>query len=174
MWIGISASLSQMICDPPARSSGRISWPAGIRVPLLLARGRVGGGGEPGSLIVAMGIRVVAVDVGSVGPPSKFGWAAYDVPGREVLMSGDDPQTAVSALVAGLAWGGQAVLLLESPLSVPVPAGDEEGWRLLGKARAGEANRPWSASAGAGPLTTRLAHGPALLARLPPSLPCPS
>ncbi len=114
---------------------------------------------------------MVAVDVGSVGPPSKFGWAAYDVPAREVLMSGDDPQTAVSALIAGLAWGGQAVLLLESPLSVPVPAGDEEGWRLLGKARAGEGNRPWSAGAGAGALATGLAQGAWMLGQLAAAVP---
>src|SRR5260221_14174406 len=101
MWIAISASLSQMICGPPARSAGRISWPAGIRVPLLLARGRVCGRGEHGCLIQAMGIRVVAVDVGSVGPPSKFGWAAYDVPPPEAVMPGEGPQTGGSARVAG-------------------------------------------------------------------------
>src|SRR5260221_6768613 len=134
MWIAISASMSEMICDPPARSSGRTSWPAGIRVPLLLARGRVCGRGEHGCLIQAMGIRVVAVDVGSVGPPSKFGWAAYDVPAREVLMSGDDSQTAGSALIAGVAWGGQAGPALESPASGPGADGDEEGWRPSGKA----------------------------------------
>src|SRR5258707_14550082 len=106
MWIAISASLSQTICGPPARSSGRISWRAGIRVPLLLARGRVCGRGEHGCLIQAMGIRVVAADVGSVGPASKVGSAAYDVPAREVLKSGDDSPTAGSALVAGFDWGG--------------------------------------------------------------------
>ncbi len=147
------------------------SWPAGIRVHLLLAQGCVCLRGEHGGLMQAMGIRVVAVDVGSVRPPSKFGWAAYDVPAREVLMSGDDPQTAVSALVAGLAWGGQAVLLLESPLSVPVPAGEEEGWRLPGKARAGEGNRPWSAGAGAGALATGPAQGAWMLGQLAAAVP---
>jgi hypothetical protein len=94
-----------------------------------------------------MGIRVVAVDVGSVGPPSKVAWAAFEPPAREAVMSGNDPQSAVSAVVAGLAWGGQAALLLESPLSVPVPPGQADGWRLVGKARAGEGNRAWLASA---------------------------
>jgi hypothetical protein len=147
------------------------SWRAGIRVPLLLAGGCICGRGEHGGLMQAMGIRVVAVEVGSVGPPSKFGWAAYDVPGREVLMSGDEPQTAVSALVAGLAWGGQAVLLLESPLSVLVPAGEEDGWRLLGEARAGEGNWPWSASAGAGALATGLDQGTWMLGQLATAMP---
>lgn len=72
---------------------------------------------KPG-LMQAMGIRVVAVAVGPVGRPPKFGWAGFDAPAREPCGSGDDPQTAVSALVAGLAWGRQAALLLESPLSV--------------------------------------------------------
>jgi hypothetical protein len=89
----------------------------------------------------AMGIRVVAVDVGSVRPPSRFAWAAFAPPGREAIMSGNDPQSAVSAVVAGLAFGGQAALLLESPespLSVPVRAGQADDWRLPGTTRAGE------------------------------------
>jgi hypothetical protein len=119
----------------------------------------------------AMGIRVVAVDVGSVGPRSKFAWAGFDVPSREALLSGNDPQTAVSALVAGLAWGGQAALLLESPLSVPVPAGQEDGWRRLGRAREGERNRPWSAGAGAGVLATGLAQGAWMMRQLAEAVP---
>ncbi|MGE5290659.1 MAG: hypothetical protein ACM3ML_26405 [Micromonosporaceae bacterium] len=118
-----------------------------------------------------MGIRVVAVDVGSVGPPSKFAWAGFDAPTREVLLSGDDPQTAVSALVAGLAWGGQAALLLESPLSVPVPSGQEDAWRWLGRARDGEGNRPWSAGAGAGVLATGLAQGAWMMRQLAEAVP---
>lgn len=86
----------------------------------------------------------------------KVRLGGFDAPARELCGSGNDPQTAVSALVAGLAWAGQAALLLESPLSVPVPA-DDDGWRLLGKARTGEGNRPWSAGAGAGVLATGLA-----------------
>ena len=91
---------------------------------------------RPGWMRV-MSIRVAAVDVGAVGPPPKFAWARFDAPAREPYGSGNDPQTAVSALVAGLAWARQAALLLESPLSVPAPA-DDDGWRLLGKARTGE------------------------------------
>jgi hypothetical protein len=118
-----------------------------------------------------MGIRVVTVEVGSVGAPSKFAWVGFDAPAREVLMSGNDPQTAVSALVAGLAWGGQAVLLWESPLSVPVPPGQEEGWRMLGKAGDAEGGRPWSADAGAGVLATGLAQGTRMLRQLAAAVP---
>jgi hypothetical protein len=70
-----------------------------------------------------MGIRVVAVDAGSVRPPSRLPWAAFAPPARAAILSGSDPQSAVSAVVAGLAWGGQAALLLASPRSDPVPAG---------------------------------------------------
>jgi hypothetical protein len=45
----------------------------------------------PVGLIVVMGIRVVAVDIGAVGPPSKFAWAEFEAPGREVLAAGHDP-----------------------------------------------------------------------------------
>jgi hypothetical protein len=34
---------------------------------------------------------VVAVDIGSVVPPSKFTWAAFDAPGRDVVKDGEDP-----------------------------------------------------------------------------------
>ncbi len=119
----------------------------------------------------AMGIRVVAVDIGSVRPPTKFAWAGFDPPAREVAASGNNPQTAVSALADGLARGEQAVLLLESPLSVPIPSGQEEGWRLLGKARNGEGNRPWSAGAGAGALATALAQGSWMLRQLAEAVP---
>ncbi|HEY6278838.1 MAG TPA: hypothetical protein VIX86_21200 [Streptosporangiaceae bacterium] len=118
-----------------------------------------------------MGIRVVAVDVGSVGPPSKFAWAAFEPPAREALMSGNDPQSAVSAVAAGLAWDGQAALLLESPQSVPVPPGQADRWRLPGRARAGEGNRAWPAGAGAGVLAADLAQGAWMLRQLAAAVP---
>ncbi|GAB2869539.1 hypothetical protein GCM10027074_41500 [Streptomyces deserti] len=111
-------------------------------------------------------VRVVAVDVGSVRTGS-FAWAAVDVPGvgplPETLAGyGADPATAVEAVAEVLAGGGCAVLALEAPMSVPVP-GD---WALLGRGRAGEGNRPWSASAGAGALGTGLVQGAWMLSEL--------
>lgn len=114
---------------------------------------------------------MVAVDIGAVGPPSKFAWAEFDVPGREVVATGDDPELAVSALAASLAGDGQAALLLESPMSVPVPHGHAETWRLLGKARHGEGNRPWSAGAGGTVLATGLAQGAWMLRQLTAAVP---
>jgi hypothetical protein len=113
-----------------------------------------------------MRVRVVAADIGSVGPPSNFAWVAYDAPGREVVSQGADPESAVSALLPGLGIGKQAALVLESPMSVPVPAAQGESWSLIGKARYGEGNRPWSAGAGAAVLATGLAQGAWMLRRL--------
>src|SRR5260370_10635106 len=118
-----------------------------------------------------MGIRVVAVDIGSVGPSSKFAWAAFDAPERQAMAAGTDPETAVSALASGLLSGAQAALLLEAPMSVPVPDGQPDAWRTLGKARHGEGNRPWSAGAGADALATGLAQGAWMLRQLAVTVP---
>ncbi|WP_131975157.1 hypothetical protein [Actinomadura sp. 6K520] len=108
----------------------------------------------------------MAVDIGSVKAPSKFAWAAFDVPVQDSIAEGEDPSSAMERLAAGLADDRQAVLLLESPMSVPVPDADDTGWHWLGKAREGEGNRPWSAGAGAGVLATGLAQAAWMLSRL--------
>jgi hypothetical protein len=118
-----------------------------------------------------MGTRVVAVDIGSVRPPSKFAWAAFDAPGRDAVDEGTHPQSAVSALVPGLLTGAQAALVLEAPMSVPVPGGRQDAWHELGKARRGERDRPWSAGAGAGALATGLAQGGWMLRQLAITVP---
>jgi hypothetical protein len=118
-----------------------------------------------------MGVCVVLVDIGSVRPPSKFAWAAIDAPGRDLVDSGMDPGSAVSALVPGLLAGARAALLLEAPMSVPVPGGRPDAWPGLGKARRGERNRPWSAGAGAGALATGLAQGAWMLRKLAVTVP---
>jgi len=56
-------------------------------------------------------------------------------------------------------------------MSVPVPGGQPDAWRGLGKARRGERNRPWSAGAGAGVLATGLAQGAWMLRELAASVP---
>lgn len=109
---------------------------------------------------------MVAVDIGSVKSPSKFAWAAFDVPCQDPVAEGDDPNSAMECLAVGFADNRQAVLLLEAPMSVPVPDADDTGWRSLGKAREGEGNRPWSAGAGAGVLATGLAQAAWMLSRL--------
>ncbi len=118
-----------------------------------------------------MGVRVVAVDIGSAGQSSKFARAAFDAPGRDLIADGTDPETAVPELVPGLLAGAQAALLLEAPMSVPVPDGQPGAWRRLGRARKGEGNRPWSAGAGAASLATGLAQGAWMLRQLAISVP---
>jgi len=46
-----------------------------------------------------MGIRVVAVDIGSV-MSSKFAWAAFDAPGRDPIAAGTNPEKARSTAPA--------------------------------------------------------------------------
>jgi hypothetical protein len=113
-----------------------------------------------------MGIRVVAVHIGSIWSSSNFAWAAFDAPGLDLIAAGTDPQTAVSALAPGLLSAARAALLLEAPMSVPVPDGQPDAWRTP-KARNGEGNRPWSAGAGAAALATGLAQGDGCCASLP-------
>jgi hypothetical protein len=105
------------------------------------------------------GLRAVAVDIGSVKPPGRFAWAVVDAPGDKVSDAGDDPEGAVTGLVDALQGGSRVALALECPLTVPVPSGARDQWRLLGQARRGEGNRAWSAGAGAYALATGLAQG---------------
>ena len=53
--------------------------------------------------------------------------------GATAIADGTDPETAVSELVPGLLAGAQAALLLEAPMSVPVPDGQPGAWRRLGR-----------------------------------------
>jgi hypothetical protein len=96
---------------------------------------------------------VVAVDIGS-----KFAWAAFDTPGHDPIADGTDPEMAVSALAAGLTAAAQAALLLEAPMSVPVPDGLARRRGTAGKGTRRRGKRPWSAGVGAGALATGLAR----------------
>ncbi|MBT8224377.1 MAG: hypothetical protein HKP61_07030 [Dactylosporangium sp.] len=111
------------------------------------------------------------MDIGSVQRPSKFAWAAFDAPDRDLADQGTDPATAVAALAAGIDSGRPAILLLESPMAVPVPSTAGDGWQSLGKARDGEGNRPFSAGAGAGVLATGLVQGSWMLRLLAETVP---
>ncbi|MGW7648763.1 hypothetical protein [Streptomyces bobili] len=118
-----------------------------------------------------MEARVVGVDIGSVAR-GRFAWAAIDAPAPSLAGQGSDPETAVQTLAERLAAGGRAALVLEAPMSVPVPAADRaDGWAALGRARTGEGNRAWSAGAGAGALATGIAQAGWLLARLAGTVP---
>src|SRR5215210_4351671 len=100
-----------------------------------------------------MDFAVYAVDVGSI-PARRLGWPRADFPGGRV--DPDAHETEIERLVTAvgeeLAAGRPVALGFECPLYVPVP--DEAS--SLGKARAGEANRSWSAAAGSGSMATGL------------------
>jgi len=98
------------------------------------------------------GVLVLGVDVGSVNRKGGFAWASSDAQ----LSGEDDPSALGRVIVDALNRGDQVALAFESPLSVPVPVAEGAGWKDLGRARAGEGNRPWSAGAGSGALATGL------------------
>lgn len=98
------------------------------------------------------GVQIFGVDVGSVRRKGGFSWSTADASHR----GQDDPSQLGDAVVSTLESGGQVALAFECPLSVPVPAADAVGWTDLGRARAGEHNRSWSAGGGAGVLATGL------------------
>lgn len=111
-------------------------------------------------------MHVVGVDIGSVRSPSKFAWAVVDSADRPMLACGNDPEGAIQALARYLADDGRAVLAVEAPMAVPVPAPNSDEWHSLGRARTGEGNRSWSAAAGAGALATGVAQTAWMLSRL--------
>ena len=74
------------------------------------------------------------------------------------MAAGTDPETAVSALAPGLLSGARAALLLEAPMSVPVPDGQPDAWRRLGKAER-RRQQAMVGGAGAAALATGLAQG---------------
>ncbi|WP_460599454.1 hypothetical protein [Flexivirga lutea] len=107
---------------------------------------------------VFSGSEIFGVDVGSVRRKGGFSWSTADGAQR----GQDDPSQLGDAVVSALE-SGRVALALECPLSVPVPAAEAMGWADLGRARAGEHNRSWSAGAGAGVLATGLVQLPWLL-----------
>jgi len=90
-------------------------------------------------------VHVLAVDVGSVSG-KRFRWSAQD----EATAGSPD---ALSRHLQDLLDSGEQVALgFESPLVLPVPSNCMD----LGRARVGEAQRSWSASAGASVMGTGL------------------
>jgi hypothetical protein len=95
---------------------------------------------------------VFCADVGSVSM-GRFGWArSQTMGGVDEVHDTSKPSHLVDAVCAELAAGRPVALGFECPLFVPVPVDQ----MALGRARAGEGNRSWSAGAGTGALTTGL------------------
>lgn len=94
-------------------------------------------------------IIVWATDIGSVRQ-DRFGWCRITSQSQSV--TGKDISAFVEGVVNDLSNGKKVALGFECPLFVPV-ANDPQN---LTRARQGEANRAWSASAGSGSLVTGL------------------
>jgi hypothetical protein len=99
------------------------------------------------------------VDVGSGRPPEtpRFARSALDVidTGR-ARSAGEGSQITdpVDSIADGLLAKPRVGLGFGCPLVLPVP----EAWVALARARQGEGNRPWSASAGVSARGTGLVH----------------
>lgn len=108
--------------------------------------------GKRGDVPTTAAPLVVGVDVGSVRRKGGFAWSLADASAR----GQDDPSALGAVVVTALDAGRPVALAFECPLSVPVPGVLDGGWQELGRARAGEGNRSWSAGAGTGALATGL------------------
>jgi uracil-DNA glycosylase len=97
------------------------------------------------------GLAVFCADIGSI-KQGNFGWARTETGVDEIERhpGGTDIASLVDVVAHDLEAGRPVALGFECPLFVPVPS---QATRL-GAARSGEANRSWSAGAGAGALTT--------------------
>jgi hypothetical protein len=103
--------------------------------------------------IVSPPVNVViyCADIGSV-PRNRFGWARGDPAAAEIERhrGGTEIVGLVDAVAVDLEAGRAVAFGFECPLFVPVP----EAPLRLGTARIGEANRSWSAGAGASALAS--------------------
>lgn len=109
-----------------------------------------------------MDLTIACADVGSV-VNGNFGWAFWNPPGalQEVKEHGSIEAFA-DEVVSRLRGGRKVALGFECPLFVPLRADTS----LLTRARAGEGDRPWSAGAGCGSLTTGIVQTAWVLSRV--------
>jgi hypothetical protein len=105
------------------------------------------------------GLAIYCADVGSIAG-GNFGWARVDAKSGEGR-GGVEIDELVVELASDLSERPVA-LGLECPLFVPLPTDSGE----LGRARAGEGTRPWSAHAGAAALGAGLVQAPWILGKL--------
>ena len=106
-------------------------------------------------------ITICCADIGSV-KKGRFGWASVSTGGDQAPSSGNDIQVFAELIADRLAQGGKVALGFECPLWVPVADTPLE----LTRARGGEGNRAYSASAGAASLVTGLTEVAWILDRI--------
>lgn len=112
-----------------------------------------GTGLEAGDELHLSELAIYCADVGSLAL-GHFAWARATASRRAlgVLRDSDSIDALVETVAADLAHGSPVSLGFECPLFVPLAVESVE----IGRSRAGEGSRPWSAGAGAGALATGL------------------
>lgn len=109
-----------------------------------------------------MKLSIACADVGSISA-GNFGWAICDPPAQLVVVPDHASIDALAKAVSERLIEGRPVALgFECPLFVPIA----EQPANLSRARKGEGNRPWSASAGAQVLAIGIPQVNWLLARI--------
>ena len=106
-------------------------------------------------------ITICCADIGSV-VKGQFGWASLSTEADQEGSSGKDIQALAELISHRLAQGKKVALGFECPLWVPVADRPME----LTRARGGEGNRAYSASAGAASLVTGLTEVAWILERI--------
>lgn len=106
-------------------------------------------------------ISIFCADIGSI-KNKKFGWFCRSGASKEPDQSGTDIVALVEHVARHLAQGRKVALGFECPLWIPVTDEPEH----LTSARHGEGNRPWSAGAGSGALSTGLSEVAWILSRI--------
>jgi len=106
-------------------------------------------------------LAVCCADIGSVRQ-GNFGWWAQSEGPTPESEAGDRLEILATWVAGQINLGCKVALGFECPLFVPLPVNAED----LGRARAGEGNRPWSAGAGSGALATGLAQVPWILGQI--------
>jgi hypothetical protein len=110
---------------------------------------------------------VYCADIGSVRT-KKFAWATdAPLPASDSQLSATSIDDLCTAVEHSLRRKQRVALGFETPLFIPVPAESKD----LGRARAGEGDKPWSASAGAAVLATGMAQTAWILSKLRTALP---
>lgn len=114
-----------------------------------------------------MNLTIACADVGSEAN-GNFGWAVRDLPdAAEAVPENGSMRAFADAIAERLRSNRSVALGFECPLFVPLRAEPSE----LMRARAGEKNRPWSAGARCGSLTTGLVQVAWVLDRVRSALP---
>lgn len=106
-------------------------------------------------------VAVWCADIGSI-KNKKFGWCRAELGIKETITCGNSIEEFATGITNDLSNGRKVALGFECPLFVPVSTNPLN----LTSARVGEGDRPWSAGAGCGALTTGLTETAWIFSRI--------